>query len=236
MIARTAPALLRAPALVFTDGGVETVKWFALACMLLDHVNKYLLDGAEPALFALGRFALPLFGFALAYNLARPGALARGAYRRLLPRLAAFGVIASPFFIALGGLGWGWWPLNIMFTLFVAAAVLWLLEVRSSSAIAGAIVLFLVGGLFVEFWWPALACIVAAWLYCRRATWLRFVGWIAATGSLYLINDNLWALAALPALFLLARVSVTLPRMRWLFYLFYPAHLAVLWVIRKLIS
>ncbi len=236
MIARTAPALLRAPALVFTDGGVETVKWFALACMLLDHVNKYLLDGAEPALFALGRFALPLFGFALAYNLARPGALARGAYRRLLPRLAAFGVIASPFFIALGGLGWGWWPLNIMFTLFVAAAVLWLLEVRSSSAIAGAIVLFLVGGLFVEFWWPALACIVAAWLYCRRATWLRFVGWIAATGSLYLINDNLWALAALPALFLLARVPVTLPRMRWLFYLFYPAHLAVLWVIRELIS
>ena len=236
MIARTAPALLRAPALVFTDGGVETVKWFALACMLLDHVNKYLLDGAEPALFALGRFALPLFGFALAYNLARPGALARGAYRRLLPRLAAFGVIASPFFIALGGLGWGWWPLNIMFTRFVAAAVLWLLEVRSSSAIAGAIVLFLVGGLFVEFWWPALACIVAAWLYCRRATWLRFVGWIAATGSLYLINDNLWALAALPALFLLARVSVTLPRMRWLFYLFYPAHLAVLWVIRELIS
>ena len=236
MIARTAPALLRAPALVFTDGGVETVKWFALACMLLDHVNKYLLDGAEPALFALGRFALPLFGFALAYNLARPGALARGAYRRLLPRLAAFGVIASRFFIALGGLGWGWWPLNIMFTLFVAAAVLWLLEVRSSSAIAGAIVLFLVGGLFVEFWWPALACIVAAWLYCRRATWLRFVGWIAATGSLYLINDNLWALAALPALFLLARVSVTLPRMRWLFYLFYPAHLAVLWVIRELIS
>ena len=236
MIARTAPALLRAPALVFTDGGVETVKWFALACMLLDHVNKYLLDGAEPALFALGRFALPLFGFALAYNLARPGALARGAYRRLLPRLAAFGVIASPFFIALGGLGWGWWPLNIMFTRVVAAAVLWLLEVRSSSAIAGAIVLFLVGGLFVEFWWPALACIVAAWLYCRRATWLRFVGWIAATGSLYLINDNLWALAALPALFLLARVSVTLPRMRWLFYLFYPAHLAVLWVIRELIS
>ena len=143
MIARTAPALLRAPALVFTDGGVETVKWFALACMLLDHVNKYLLDGAEPALFALGRFALPLFGFALAYNLARPGALARGAYRRLLPRLAAFGVIASPFFIALGGLGWGWWPLNIMFTLFVAAAVLWLLEVGSSSGESGGILAFL---------------------------------------------------------------------------------------------
>ena len=236
MIARTAPALLRAPALVFTDGGVETVKWFALACMLLDHVNKYLLDGAEPALFALGRFALPLFGFALAYNLARPGALARGAYRRLLPRLAAFGVIASPFFIALGGLGWGWWPLNIMFTLFVAAAVLWLIEERSSSAIAGAIVLFLVGGLFVEFWWPALAYIIAAWLYCRRATWPRLIGWICAAASLYLINDNMWALAAVPALFILAGVQVALPRARWVFYVFYPGHLAALWGARALFS
>jgi len=223
-------------ALRIPDGTVEALKWLALVLMTGDHVNKYLFNATLPVLFEAGRVALPLFVFVLAYNLARPGALPRGAYRRLLPPSAAFGVIASPFFIALGGLGWGWWPLNIMFTLFVAAAVLWLLEVRSSSAIAGAIVLFLVGGLFVEFWWPALACIVAAWLYCRRATWLRFVGWIAATGSLYLINDNLWALAALPALFLLARVSVTLPRMRWLFYLFYPAHLAVLWVIRELIS
>lgn len=232
MIASTWPASLRAPALTFTDGGLEAVKWLALACMLLDHVNKYLLGATEPALFALGRLALPLFGCALAYNLARPGALTRGAYRRLLLRLLIVGAIASPFFIVLGGLGWGWWPLNIMFTLFVGAAVVWLLEVRSSSAIAGAIVLFLVGGLFVEFWWPALAYILAAWFYCRRATWPRLVGWIAATGSLYLINDNLWALAALPTLFLLARVPARLPRMRWVFYAFYPAHLAALWVIR----
>lgn len=105
MTTRTWPATLRAPALAFTDGRLEAVKWLALLCMLLDHVNKYLLAGAEPALFALGRLALPLFGFVLAYNLARPGALARGAYRRLLPRLAAFGALASPSFIALGGLG-----------------------------------------------------------------------------------------------------------------------------------
>ncbi|WP_323000510.1 TraX family protein [Denitromonas sp.] len=236
MTTRTWPATLRAPALAFTDGRLEAVKWLALLCMLLDHVNKYLLAGAEPALFALGRLALPLFGFVLAYNLARPGALARGAYRRLLPRLAAFGALASPSFIALGGLGWGWWPLNIMFTLFVAAAVLWLVEVRSSSAIAGAIVLFLVGGLFVEFWWPALAYILAAWLYCRRPTWLRMVGWLGAAASLYLINDNLWAVAAVPALFLFAGAPVALPRARWIFYAFYPAHLAALWGARALLS
>ena len=236
MSTRTWPALVRAPTLAFSDSGIEAVKWLALVCMLLDHVNKYLLAGVEPALFALGRLALPFFGFVLAYNLARPGALACGAYRRLLPRLAAFGAIASPFFIGLGGLGWGWWPLNIMFTLFVAAAVLWLIEERSSSAIAGAIVLFLVGGLFVEFWWPALAYIIAAWLYCRRATWPRLIGWIGAAASLYLINDNMWALAAVPALFMLAGVPVALPRARWVFYAFYPMHLAALWGARALFS
>ena len=60
MIARTWPASLRAPALAFTDGGLEAVKWLALACMLLDHVDKYLLGAAEPALFAVGRLALPV--------------------------------------------------------------------------------------------------------------------------------------------------------------------------------
>jgi len=31
--------------------------------MTLDHINKYLLHGSEPILFAVGRLALPLFSF-----------------------------------------------------------------------------------------------------------------------------------------------------------------------------
>ena len=50
MSTHTWPALVRAPTLAFSDSGIEAVKWLALVCMLLDHVNKYLLAGAEPAI------------------------------------------------------------------------------------------------------------------------------------------------------------------------------------------
>ena len=96
-----------APALILSSGTLEALKWLALLLMTLDHVNKHLLHASVPELFAAGRLALPLFGFVLGYNLARPGALASGGYSRTARRLAVFGSIATIPFIALGGLGWG---------------------------------------------------------------------------------------------------------------------------------
>jgi hypothetical protein len=118
--------LSTAPRLELSSGSLEVLKWLALLLMTLDHVNKHLLHASVPELFAVGRLALPLFGFVLGYNLARPGALASGSYSRTARRLAIFGTIATIPFIALGGLGWGWWPLNIMATLLVATLCAWL--------------------------------------------------------------------------------------------------------------
>ena len=53
-----------------------------------------------------------------------------------------------------------------------------------------------------------------------------------ACAALWFINRNLWALAALPVLFLASRVDVRVPRLRWAFYAYYPLHLASLWLIR----
>ena len=66
--------------------------------------------------------------FVLAYNLVRPGTFERGAYPRTMKRLALFGAVASVPFIALGGLFAGWWPLNVLFTLLVITATLYLVE------------------------------------------------------------------------------------------------------------
>ena len=99
-----------APVLTLSSGTLEALKWVAPILMTFDHVNKHLLHASVPELFAAGRLAMPLFGFVLGYNPGRPDALADGAFRRTAIRLAVFGSIASVPFIALGGLGWGWWP------------------------------------------------------------------------------------------------------------------------------
>jgi len=52
---------------------------------------------------------------------------------------------------------------------------------------------------------------------------------------LYVINRNLWALEALPLIFAAGQVKMSLPRGRLTFYVYYPAHLAVLWIVARLL-
>jgi hypothetical protein len=217
------------PPLRLADGTVEGLKWLGLILMTLDHIDKYLLHERAKPLFALGRLALPLFTLVLAYNLARPGALERGVYPRLIARLALVAAVAEVPFVALGGLGWGWWPLNILVTLLLATTILWLVELGGFWRRALAVALFVAGGAFVEFWWPGVAVCLAAWVYCRRPNVWALGVWIAATASLYVINRNFWALAAFPIIFYAPHATWPVPRLRYAFYTYYPAHLALLW-------
>src|SRR5271156_2823230 len=98
---------------VMADGSLEAIKWVALVLMVFDHVNKYLYAEKLPVIFQLGRIVMPMFGFVLAYNLARPGALAGGVPGRMLFRLTLTGLAASPMFIILNGMYVttnAWWP------------------------------------------------------------------------------------------------------------------------------
>lgn len=221
----------KAPDVVVSSGTLEALKWLGLALMTVDHVNKYLLHEAVPALFAAGRLALPIFAFVLAYNLAQVDALARGAYKRVALRLAAVGLVSSAPFIALGGLGWGWWPINVLGTLLVATLCAWLLALGGRWRAALAIMVFMVGGSSVEFWWPGVAVCLCAWSYCRRPSWWMRAVWVGSVIALYAINRNLWALAALPFIFAAGHVDVMVPRVRHLFYAYYPLHLAIVWLL-----
>ena len=220
------------PRLAIPNGTVEALKWLALLLMTGDHINKYLFNGTMPLLFNAGRLALPLFAFVLAYNLARPGTLERGVYVRAMKRLALFGLLATPSFIALGGLAAGWWPLNILFTLLVATAIMYLIELGGKRHLIAAALVFLAGGSLVEFCWPALTICLAVWWYCKRPALPALLLLIAACGSLWFINGNFWGLVALPLVVGAMHVDLRLPRLRWLFYAYYPLHLAALLLIR----
>jgi hypothetical protein len=53
------------------------------------------------------------------------------------------------------------------------------------------------------------------------------------TALLCLINGNLWALVAAPLVLLVLWMPVgNLPRCKWFFYWFYPAHLCALWLVQ----
>jgi hypothetical protein len=220
------------PRLKLEDGTIEALKWCALVLMTLDHVNKYLFNATLPVAFEVGRLCLPIFVILLAFNLARPGAIERGAYLRTMTRLAVIGALASVPFIALGGLAGGWWPLNILFTLLLITMGLYLIEKGGAVNISLSTVLVLIGGAFVEYWWMAVALGLASWWFFKRPSWFAAAAVVAACASLWFVNGNNWALLALPLIMAVSRLDLSVPRLRWAFYAFYPAHLAALWLIR----
>lgn len=216
------------PKLHIKDNSLEAIKWIGLALMVGDHVNKYLFSEKWHYLFNAGRAAMPLFVIVLAYNLARPNTRSNGVYGRTMKRLLIVGIVATPAFIALGGLLNGWWPLNIMMTLFVMTGILYLIERDGISSKIAAVFLLLIGGSSVEFWWPAILLGVAVWNYCKQPSFFWIIIGLAAIALLRLINGNYWAFAALPIVALVSYIPFRMPRRKWLFYAFYPAHLILI--------
>lgn len=201
-----------------TSGGRELLKWVALVLMTGDHVNKALFGGQLPALTEAARVVFPIFAVVLCYNLATsPSA---GATLRAYRRLLVAGVIVQPFH----ALAFGYWlPLNVLFSLALG------IYVCTSQSFARALLVWLVGGLFVDYQWtgPALMLAVCVWLR-RPGHWQAWLLLAAAFGALCWYNGNAWALLALPMLWWLGRLEVEVPRWRWTFLGYYGGHLAIL--------
>nr|WP_317623819.1 TraX family protein [Acidovorax sp. SUPP3334]BDH38329.1 conjugal transfer protein TraX [Acidovorax sp. SUPP3334] len=215
----------------YSEASLSAAKWLALVLMVIDHSNKYLFEGAVPWMYAVGRISMPLFAFILGYNLARPGMLAGGGYRRLALRLTVFGLLATVPFMQLNKLGGGWWPLNMMFTMLVSVLAAWLFDLRRPVTVIAACLVIAWGGALGEYWWPAIGLSMAVWNYQRHPSRMLIAGFLTCLALLWVVNGNLWALAAVPVLSLLQFWSIKLPRATWFFYVFYPLHLAALWLI-----
>ncbi len=223
------------PPMKISEGTTELVKMLAVCLMTADHINKYLLYSSAPLLYGIGRLAMPLFLIVLSYNLSRPQVCGKAAHLRTATRIAAAGVVATPAYIALGGVTWGWWPLNIMYMLFAVAVSTYLIETGRSGLAAAVVLVF---GAFSEYFWPAIGIGIAMWSYWKRPSW-----WAAASGLccgvlLCFLNGNLWALSALPAFVIIAQIAKRLPvnppRMKMVYYAYYPLHLLTIVVIGKL--
>jgi hypothetical protein len=223
------------PTLSLSSGSIEAMKWLALIAMTLDHANKILFQAQFAWMYNLGRLAMPLFGFVLAYNLARCDALESHIYHRVIMRMFIIGLVATPFYsLAFHHCGLG--SLNIMFTLGLATCIMYLIDKsihnhNADSIIvtrALAVALFVLGSLFVEGHYVAVGYVLVVWAYCKTQKIWTLLIWILTTASLVLINGNHWAFAAIPIVFIVSKIHFKLPRLKWVFYVYYPLHLAIL--------
>lgn len=214
------------------DGSIELLKWIAIVCMTLDHINKYLFNGTLPYLFEIGRLALPLFIFVLAYNLHRPGVLTKEVFARIAVRLFIFGLIATVPFVLLGGVDNWFLPLNVLFTLLVISSVIFCLNAGGIIGFCSAIVIFLLGGAIVEFGWIAIYLGVTTWAAFRLKSVVIAIAAVFGCIALVKINLNYFAVLAMPVIALCFFCNAKLPRLQYVFYVYYPMHLLILLLVR----
>lgn len=215
----------RFPRLHFENGTLEALKWLALVCMVVDHVNQIVLDNTLGEWSqVVGRLAFPIFAVVFGYNLARPGL----DYLAIAKRLLWVAVLVSPIY----ALVLAPWPVNVLFTLGAVPLVLacWERDMRWL-----AVCLALGAGAYVDYLWPGLALVFAAFWYARRP---RLGPLLLAVGSLVWIGQllgNQYALLVLPLLIAATQLRVTVPRQGRFFLWFYAGHLAALGLLAGMI-
>lgn len=203
-----------------SPAAVLALKVGACVAMVIDHVDWLLLDGALYFHDTLGRIVFPVFAFILAMNLARAEPL--HMLSRVVPRMVLVGVIAQ---LAYGALVDWSGPLNVMFTLALAVAVISWWNAGRYFAAAISFVLF---GSIVDYLWFGVGLVALfAWMQDRRTVPVWAYG-VAAAVFLFPVNGGAWAVLLAPVLVIAGRLEGGAARYKWLFYAFYPLHLYLL--------
>lgn len=210
------------------------LKLIAMVSMVCDHVGDLFL----PQLVWLrvaGRLALPLFAFCIA-----EGYCHTHDRRRYLSRLGLFALISElPFDLArLGRLEAG--HQNVMLTFFLAVAALWLYDAararwqNKKGLLLGLAAVGIMSGLSLllrtDYNLFAVLLVFVFYVFRHEPQWKRDL--YALIYQLLLRNKGLFAWGALSFIPLLLYNGRRGRGLKWLFYVFYPGHLLLLYLLR----
>lgn len=211
------------------------LKLIAMLSMVLDHVGDNFFPD-QLWMRALGRIAMPIFAFCVA-----EGFCHTRDRMKYLRRLFLFGLVSEiPFDLVTSGKLLEFGHQNIMFTF--AWAVLGLLccekvlgSVKKGRVplAAAVLLIFLVSSLLLglDYNVLALALIFLFTLLRRKALWIRTAA--AAAAHALLRNVGVYWFGLLGFVPILLYSGERGRGLKWLFYLFYPGHLLLIWLIRS---
>lgn len=217
------------------------LKLIALVTMTVDHVGL-LLFPYSVLLRIIGRLAFPIFAYMIAEGCAHTRSM--GRYLGTMAAMAA--IYQLVYFFVDGSL-----YQSILVTFSLSIALVWVLQwvqKRKDAASRICLVLALVAVSFVTRLLPRLlpgtdfdvdygiwGVLLPAVIYLAKEKWQKLL-WAACVLCLLALDSYYLQWYALLALPLLALYNGTRGRwnMKWLFYMYYPAHLVALWVLRQL--
>lgn len=202
-----------------------TLKCIAMICMLIDHTGAVLFP-QYLELRMVGRLAFPIYCFLLV-----EGAMHTTDIRKYERRLFLFALISEvPFDLAFYG-GTSWVHQNVFFTLFFGVLAIDLAQ-RIKNKLSVIIIFFLIiiaaELLHTDYSGAGIVFILCYYLLYEKKI-LKQLMFVLENYFLYQVGVQLYAsFAALPMLLYNGKKG---PSMKYLFYVFYPGHLLILYLI-----
>ena len=208
----------------------DALKLVAIVSMTIDHVGAILLPYVG-WLRIIGRVAFPLFAYQLA-----AGYLHTRNLTRYVRRLAIWGLIAQPVYMIAFGVRP--WTLNIFATLLLGLLAIWGWDHRRWWAVVLPLSLA-----SIQLWLPevgpdyglygVLLCLTSFVLFQHREQLVIGHGLLHVLAGILFWPSQVYALASIP--FILWPPRLHLRHLPGLFYAYYPAHLALLILLRHLL-
>lgn len=197
----------------------------AMTTMLIDHIGLMFFPDDE--LFRIiGRIAFPLYCWFLVQGYRHTRHL--GRYMRRLFMLACLSQV--PFSLATGR-----WELNVIFTLFFCLAALYATErvqPEWKKLLALAAVLGALAAIPMDY---GLYGLLLVYVYRSLDKWKLLLGHLLVDAAFWALNGpgyGLQLFSLLGSLLIVLQVPERLPaRSRWIYRGFYPAHLALLYLV-----
>jgi hypothetical protein len=215
------------------DLGREILKWIAIITMTIDHVGAVLFPEFE-VLRLIGRLSFPIFAYLLILGLENT----RNA-RNYFTRLFIFALISQvPFYLAIGIEPLE--HLNIFFTLSFGLMFVYFFKKNSIIAFFPIVLSILLNFDYSIYGITLIGCMYILTGNTKLGTIL-----LVLLNGLFLVpwNSQFLSLLALPLIILHQNSLLTTPKdidkefkipvwRKYFFYVYYPLHLTILYIIR----
>ncbi len=211
------------------------LKLLAMVSMVFDHVGDNFFPDLE-WMRIIGRIAMPLFAFAVA-----EGYVHTRDKKKYLLRMLLMGLISEvPFDLVLFGTPLEFTHQNIMLTFAYAIVGLMCYDKiakENAFSIPGSLVLllFIASSLLLclDYNMVALAVIFAFYLLRKKPLWLRTA--VAMAIYYFFRNVGIYRFGLLGFLPVFLYNGQRGKGLKWLFYLFYPGHLLLIYLLKKIL-
>ena len=230
----------------------DTLKYIAIFAMLLDHIAWYLLEFSSPtaqAFHIVGRITAPIMCFFLAQ-----GYMYTHALPRYFGRLAVFAALSQvPWYFLHPGKGW------LTFN-FLVTMIFSLLAIHAWATIGNRLLRVLaVAACVAATWYCDWHCYAPLWCLCfyvfredkgrqllsfcgvalvyiEEAVRTRLHAGYTVLGALRGASFTLGVFLAIPLLLQFNGRKGRFAWSKWVFYLFYPLHLAILAILQRVLQ